>query len=371
MLIFFSILMVSATYSLAQKRVRNDYILFQDSLHIDGRILEIPTLENQSLVFRSIKGGQEKTYGVNDVSEFQYKDRKFFRKDIGSPREMLVFLELIPTENQDLALYRLNVKKETFYLENKSTGKLYAVNGQVSDAFSSLNKNDAVNPLIGLTKQTAGSIAYLLNSADQVKDLRTFSKPIYVEPFFGTGIAIAEFGIEPVEQVTEMAGLAISGGLSIEAFLNFKRNISISFSPQLFGFDATKFEKIQLPNGQNYETDLSISMIALQFPVAVKYYIDLKPQKFRTYLEMGYAFSNTLNQKSYQFGAWKKNNEITFHSDKPVLADSYQGIHFGAGANIIRKNNRILTLGLKSYLQSGNLGNTTLSIHLITLGLKF
>jgi hypothetical protein len=112
-------------------------------------------------------------------------------------------------------------------------------------------------------------------------------------------------------------------------------------------------------------------MIALQFPMAVKYYIDLKPQKFRTYLEMGYAFSNTLNQKSYQFGAWKKNNEITFHSDKPVLADSYQGIHFGAGANIIRKNNRILTLGLKSYLQSGNLGNTTLSMHLITLGLKF
>jgi hypothetical protein len=139
----------------------------------------------------------------------------------------------------------------------------------------------------------------------------------------------------------------------------------------MFGFDATKFEKIQLPNGQSYETDLSISMIGLQFPVAVKYYIDLKPQKFRSYVEMGYAFSNTLNQKSYQFGAWQKSNEITFNSSKPVLAESYQGIHFGFGTNFIQTSERILTLGIKGYTQSGNVGNTSLTMYLITIGLKF
>lgn len=355
----------------AQKRKRNDYILLYDSLHIDGHIPKIPLEENTKLIFKEFKNGIEKEYTVNEVSEFQFKDRKFFKRNIGNPREMFVFLEKLPTQNKDLNLYKLNGKKETFYLENKITGQLYAVNGQVSDAFSSLNKNDLVNPLIGLTKQTAGSITYLLNSMDLVKELRTFSKPIYVEPFIGIGMARTEFGIEPIGQITSMTGLAITGGISIEAFLNFKRNISISLSPQMFGFDATKFEKIQLPNGQTYETDLSISMIGMQFPIAVKYYIDLKPQKFRSYVEMGYAFSNTLNQKSYQFGAWQKSNEITFHSNKPILADSYQGIHFGFGTNFIQTSERILTVGMKGYTQSGNVGNTSLTLYLITIGLKF
>jgi len=355
----------------AQKRKRNDYILLYDSLHIDGHIPNIPADENTTITFQKFKNGTSEIYSVMEVTEFQFKDRKFFRKDIGNPREMLVFLELIPTENQDIDLYRLNGKKETFYLENKTTRKIYAVNGQVSEAFSSLNNNEAVNPLISLTDQKARSIAYLLDNAGQVKDPRTFSKPIYVEPFIGTGLAKSEFGIEPIEQVTSMTGLAITGGISIEAFLNFKRNISISLSPQMFGFDANKFEKIQLPNGQTYETDLSISMIALQFPVAVKYYFDLKPQKYRLYVEMGYSFSNTLNQKSYQFGAWQKSNEITFNSSKPVLADSYQGIHFGFGTNFIQTSERILTLGIKGYTQSGNVGNTSLTMYLITIGLKF
>jgi hypothetical protein len=182
---------------------------------------------------------------------------------------------------------------------------------------------------------------------------------------------MTEFGIEPVDRITKMTGLAITGGLSIETYLNFKRNISISLSPQMFGFDAAKFEKMQLPNGQTYETDLSISMIALQFPIAVKYYLDLKPQKFRSYLEMGYSFSNILNQKSYQFGAWQKDNEITFHSTKPIMAESYQGIHIGLGTNFIQTSERILTLGLKGTFQSGNVGNTNLTMYLITLGFKF
>jgi hypothetical protein len=121
----------------AQKRKRNDYILLYDSLHIDGYIPSIPAGENTSIVFQKFKNGSNETFSVNDVSEFQFKDRKFFRKDIGNPREMLVFLELIPTENHDIDLYRLNGKKETFYLENKRSGKLYAVNGQVTEAFLS------------------------------------------------------------------------------------------------------------------------------------------------------------------------------------------------------------------------------------------
>ena len=174
---------------------------------------------------------------------------KFFRKNFGNPREMWVFLELIPTENQDLELYRLNGKNEFFYLENRSTGKLYAVNGQATEAFSSINK-EATNPLASLEKQSVGSITSLLNASGQVTDSVTVSKPIYIEPFIGMGMGSAGFGIEPIKTSTNMTGLVMTGGVSAETFVNKKRNMSFSLSPQLFGFSDSEFQKLDLQKAQ-------------------------------------------------------------------------------------------------------------------------
>lgn len=362
--------LLSSQMAYGQNKRKNDYILLKDSLHIEGKIAQLPTGEFSAISFKSIHESNFKTFAASEVTEFGFKGREFVSRTISSDIDA-VFLEKLETSNKEINLFRTNGSPEVYFVEQVQVGQILELDESFQETLRQVNTNPLVEPLIPLTKLTENSLVYLLNSGQTVSKKRTLSKNLYPTVYFGLGSSNIQFLIPNVETVVSQPAFSFSGGVGAEAFINFRRTISVNFMPQLMGFNTSSFHVVSPKPSQKYETDISLTWLGVQLPVSGKFYLDLKPQRLRAYVEAGYSFTISLFQNSSQFGALISDETVVINREKIVLPNHYAGTVFGIGADVLLSNQQIVTMGARLIPQTAKNESYTIDSIVFSVGYKF
>jgi hypothetical protein len=353
-----------------QKKRKNDYILLHDSLHVEGKIAQLPMGEFSGISFKSIHESDFKIYSASEVTEFGFKGREFVSRTIPSDIEA-VFLEKLETSNKEINLLRVNGDHEVYFVEQVQDGQIFELGESFQETLRQVNTNPLVEPLIPLTKLTESSLVYLLNSGPTVSKKRTLSKNLYPTIYIGLGSSEIQYLLPNIETAVSQPAFSFSGGIGAEAFINFRRTISVNFMPQLMGFNTSSFHVVSPGPSQKYETDISLTWLGVQLPVSGKFYLDLKPQKLRAYVEAGYSFAITLFQNSSQFGALVSDETVVINREKIILPDHYDGALFGIGADVLLSNQQIVNVGARLIPQTARNQSYTIDSIVFSVGYKF
>jgi hypothetical protein len=264
-------------------------------------------------------------------------------------------MEYLPSDNQRFRIFKYNQIQVKYFLENSETGKLQELDENFKKSLNDELANKFVEGLIPITNKNDFSLPYLLQNDEKIKRVRTFSKPISIVGFLGAGPGTVQIPIYFLSTSVQQNIFQYSGGLGVEAFPTFKRNISISLTPNITGWNSYSFHSIRVRGSDTFETDLSLNWLGFQLPISAKYYLDIKPQKMRVFAEIGYAFSKTLQQDVSQTGAYITTTNVTLDKRQVYLSNQHQGTLFGFGGDIIRPQGRVITIALRSNkLESSN-----------------
>lgn len=344
---------------------KGDYIVLQDTVHMSGFIQKLPSKGFSEISFLRFKRDEPRTYRVEEISEFRHNDRIFLRKQIGgSP----AFLEYLPTENTKFRIFRLQGETATYYIEDSKSGELRVLDENYKETLGGKLDNPLVADLIAVTNRNEFSLPYLLQNDHVVTKPRTFSKPISVIPFVGTGSGNVQIPIEFQNATVEQSMELLTGGIGVEAFPNFRRNLSVSFMPYLAGFNSTGFHSMTVRPNEVFETDISLTWIGVQLPISGRYYFDLKPQGLRLYAEVGYTLSMTLSQQSIQTGALVKPAEVQMDNRPVSIAEQHRGMVYGLGFDIIPLKAHV---GIKSNSLTGQRTDSKINFINLQIGYRF
>lgn len=351
----------------AQQREKknSDYILLMDTVHFNGYIEKLPSKAFSEINFKKFKRDIPTTYRIDEVSEFRYNDRLFFRRTVDGER---VFLEYLPTDNPNFRIYRRQGQTASYYIENPKSGELKLLDESYKETLAEELDNPLVANLIALTNRNEFSLPYLLQNDHVVTKPRTFSKPISVIPFVGTGSGNVQIPIEFQNATVEQSMMLLTGGIGVEAFPNFRRNLSVSFMPYLAGFNSTGFHTMTVRPNEVFETDISLTWIGVQLPISARYYLDLKPQVLRLYAEVGYTLSMTLSQQSIQTGALVKPAEVRMDNRPVSIAEQHRGMVYGIGLDIIPLKTHV---GIKSNSLTGQKIDSKITFINLQIGYRF
>jgi hypothetical protein len=367
---FFTVVLLFTCLALqlnAQQREKknSDYILLMDTVHFSGYIEKLPSKAFTEIKFKKFKNAAPSTYGIDEISEFRYNDRVFFRRTVDGVR---AFLEYLPTDNPNFRIYRRQGQTASYYIENLKSGELKLLDENYKEILSEELDNPLVANLIALTNRNEFSLPYLLQNDHVVTKPRTFSKPISIIPFVGTGAGNVQIPIVFQNATVEQSMKLLSGGIGVEAFPNFRRNLSVSFMPYLAGFNSTAFHSVTVRPNEQFETDISLTWIGVQLPLSGRYYFDLKPQQLRVYAEIGYTLSMTLSQQSSQTGALVKPAEVQMDNRPVSIAEQHRGMVYGLGFDMITYWAHI---GIKSNALTGQKTDSKINFLNIQIGYRF
>ena len=357
----------SANAQLAQPN-KGDYIVLQDTVHMSGFIQKLPSKGFSKISFLRFKRDKPRIYRVEEISEFRHNDRIFLRKHIGGS---LAFLEYLPTENTKFSVFRMQGETATYYIEDSKSGELRVLDESYKETLAKELDNPLVTDLIALTNRNEFSLPYLIQNDHVVTKPRTFSKPISIVAFVGTGSGNVQVPIEFQNATVEQAMMLLTGGIGVEAFPNFRRNLSVSLMPYLAGFNSTGFHSMTVRPDETFETDISLTWIGVQLPLTGRYYFDLKPQKLRIYGDIGYNISMTLSQQSIQTGALVKPAEVQMDNRPVSIAEQHRGIVYGLGLDIIGQRASALTIGVKSNALTGQRTDSKINFINFQVGYRF
>jgi hypothetical protein len=323
LLICLPVFLLFQNASIAQ---RHDHIVIGDTIFTEGKIKDLPSEGNTTIYFRRARPENFKKYTIEEVSELMVNQRKFFKKkiNIGNGVEE-VFLELIPQEYDQLKLWSFNQERPEYFIERD--GQLIHLNESYSEILSVQLSNPELAPLLDITKLNWFDLPYLFKSAKRFDSPRTFTKLIGITPYVGVNLVKNNFTIPSGTYEASVSGPGPTLGLNAEIFPNFKRNISLNFSPNWTKFDNQEFLNYSNGNFQ-YESDVYMDYSFLQLPFLVKYYIDISPNKLRAYVEAGYVFSLNDYKKLGIYEGHKDGTSVTTTQKDFTLNDRFSGYGF-------------------------------------------
>jgi hypothetical protein len=324
---------------------RHDYVLIGDTLHTDLKILGRPDQKGNTINVRYLKSNTSVELGIAEVTEFSYKNNKFIKKNLGDTADpRWNFLELIPTQHQQLVLYRLNSSPKLLFLEED--GKLFPVERDFRTLLKEKVRNPYISELISITKNNVGSITYLLNRDQTTESPFILLRQTYIHPTIAFGslsqhVELADFDIDPLIQ-----GKITSVGINFENFVNKKRTLSLNLNPQYFITEFQQFKQVDMLSQGIYEMDISHVSSGYNIHISAKGYLEIWPQHLRAYIEPGFQYGSVLAHQSYQLGSLVKGNEISYHSKSFEIEKIHNGPSIGFGVEkSLSPKGRIIGLG--------------------------
>ena len=334
---------------------KNDYIVFGDTAQADGYIKNLPT-ENRTVVyFKKIKKEEYKKYTVSDVSEFYVNHRKFITREILlNGKRKTVFLQLVPQELPQIRLWKHSEDKDYYFLE-AGYGLELLEESTYREKLRQVLDNAMLNELLDITLLREYDLIYLFQTAKFIQEPRTFSRVLVFRPFASYNKFTNQFTIPNSGLNNKVSGQSFSAGLNVEIFLNPLRTLSVNLSPSWMKVDSQNF-LLNSEGALNFETDYYLDYSLISFPISGKYYLDIHPNQWRAYLELGYALGFFDYSKLGFYQAEIAGNIVTTKTGEFELNNIYSGFVGGIGLEKYFKKSRGITLGIRSFNMNAGQG---------------
>lgn len=342
------------------------HIVIMDSLYV-GTINDMHIEDNNVLSFRKFPNDKYTQFTVDQISEFSFKNRYYYRRKIIQDGMLQpFFLERIITSKKSVSLYRLNGKPAQYYIEKDSVILRLDDNTQLYEVFT----NPDLENLIAKTSIKEQDLKYLFKTASEINlKPRTFTNVLVFTPHSGVGMVSHTFKSLVTDDMVSLNAWSPFLGFNIEAFVNFKRNVSVNFSPQLLTFKSKTFFTTRSSNGK-VEADIFINYVARQLPLSGRYYFDAKPQKLRLYGELGYIHSTINIKRAVSHQAIISGNEVHLTSEAFLIPQKHSGFVIGIGAEKYLYSHRGIVFELKYSRLSESLNSSLEQVQFIS-GFKF
>ncbi|GMQ27101.1 hypothetical protein Aoki45_37840 [Algoriphagus sp. oki45] len=349
--------------------MKTDYIIINDSIFAQGKVEGIPVEDNRVVYFIRSKWEGPKRYSVEEVSEFQVSERKFFRKQLNwQGKSQFVFLERLPRPFVKAIFWKLNGEPNQFFVEVDQ--ELLPLEEDYKETLRSAFSDKSLENLIPITRLKESSLIYFSRTATTIQKERTFSKFASITPHAGIGLNSIEFLIpESLEEVKLQAAAPVIG-LNGELFLNFYRSLSFNLGLKWSQLDAQQFRQYSW-KGSDFQTDVFVDMSWVQVPVAARYYFDLNPNRFRIFAEAGLVYVQACYSTSGLFMAEIEGNQVTTSSPPLELGTTFTGTGFGLGADKYLPNRRAVVFGFNYSKATGETKGGALAGLNFYLGYKF
>ncbi|TDQ15170.1 outer membrane protein with beta-barrel domain [Algoriphagus boseongensis] len=366
--LFFSFLWFLVGSALAQTQGKRDYIVLADTIYSQGKIDDIPSEENTVLFFSRSKKEEFKKYTIKEINEFRVSDRLFFRKSFQlNGEDKLAFLEKLPHSTDKVSLWKWNGKINYFFVETPSgIHQLEAeFRPQLLDAYGNLD----LDPLISLTRPKELSLIYLAKTAKTIQKPRTFTNLFGITPWVGYSSQTVGFVIPNTNKEGKIQSASPSFGLNAEVFVTFLRNLSFNVGAILSKFDSQDYFMYE-QNSIRYESDIFADFNQIQIPVTARYYLDLDPNRWRLFGEVGYGYSMQKYNSMGIYQAKFERNEVETSIAPFSLEDSFSGITWGIGVEKYIRKNQGFSFGLRQ-LDTKGLNQQSINSLIFYLGYKF
>ena len=337
--------------SLAQIPLKKDYIVVADTALSQGIIEDIPSENNTAIYFARTKKEEKVRYTVEEVSEFRVSERLFFRKEIPQNNtKQVVFLEKLPHSVTDAVFWRLNGDKPIFYVETPAGMEILgdSFRTQLADRLG----NPMLDPLLEITNLNELSLQYLARTANTIEKPRTFSRIFVITPYVGYSSQTVGLTIPDSDEEAEITGSSPAFGLNGEAFLTFKRNLSLNVGVSWSQFDTQQYFVYEF-GANRYESDVFLDFSLLQIPITAKYYLDLKPNKWRLFGEVGYSYAIPDYEKLGIYHGKLESGEVVTSVRSFEMSDRFSGVTWGVGAEKYLNKHQGLVLGVRGFKVDG------------------
>jgi hypothetical protein len=338
--------------SFGQRPLKSDYVVLGDTLLTQGVIRELPSENNTVIYFARSKKSEPQKYTVENVTEFRLSERVFFRKEIpqGDGRKT-VFLERLPNAAPNAMVWRLNEQAASYYLET-SEG-MEVLEGSFREQLTEALNNPLLAPLLEITKLNDFSLVYLFRTANTIQKPRTFSRLFAITPYVGYSSQTVGLTIPDSNEDIQVTGSSPAFGVNGEVFLTFKRSLSLNVGAMWTQFDSQNSAQYQY-NQTRFDSDVFLDFSLLQIPVTVKYYVDLKPNKWRLFGEAGYSYALPNYDKLGVYQAEIEGDVVVTTTKGFEMSDSFSGFTLGIGAERYLNKHRGLVLGIRQFKVIGD-----------------
>ncbi len=363
---FFTLSIISTSGSFAQSKIF-DFIVVEEKV-TPGSLENMPSESNTVIFFTPNDNSKKQKYTVLQVSEFRFNGRMFFRKNLGTAaKPQYKFLERVSAESQRFPLFRLHDESGYFYIGKDDS--LFPLKEDYKEKLKEVLENPNVDPLVDLTDLKEDQLNDLLQNAWILTKPRTFTKPIVFTPYVGFGFIDHLINYPDINHSLVIRPKAIMVGINTEYFINYHRNISLNFSPQLIQYQSLTFDTFQA-FGNRYESDVFVRFSSIQLPVSIRYYLDISPNKLRLYGDLGAVASFGLAQQATIYEAIIEKDEIQSSKSDFEFPNNHFGITYGFGMERYFKKHKGLVLGMKGLHISGK-SDSKITQNQLFLGYKF
>lgn len=352
--------LLSLIFSENTQAQKNDYMVFGDTAQSDGYIKNLPTENSTVVYFKKVKREEYKKYSVADVTELFVNHRRFYTREIqinGSKKT--VFLQLVPQELEQVKLWKHSEERDYYFLEDEE-GLNLMEESNYREKLKRLLDNGMLDPLIDITSLREYDLIYLFQTAKLIQEPRTFSRVLVIRPFVGYSMFTNQFTGPNSGLSHKVSGKSATLGFNLEVFLNPQRNLSVNFSPSWMAVSTQNF----LANSEGlltFETDLFLEYSVITFPVSGKYYLEIQPNQWRAYLELGYSLGFFDYSKLGYYQAEIIDKSVTTTRGEFELDRIYTGFVGGLGLEKYFKKSKAISLGIRTFNMSGGSGEKFLN----------
>lgn len=332
---------------------RPDHITLNDSAYTEGYIKINNSNPLESLFFKWKKKEPYQEYTIKDVSEFYENHRNYQRKTFDfNGEKVTVFLEKLVYNNTDISVYKWIDKKRLFFIETENG--ISILGEDFREEISKRLNNSNLSPLLEISKLNYNSLTYLLTVANSDPEPRTFSRFFRATPQVGMSFSTHQLTIPNQNSTGKLNGSATNLGLNLEFLPTYNRNLSLNLTPTFSSGYASGFSSYK-EGSSRFDTDLYFDYTNIQLPVSARYYVELKPNKYRVFIELGYSWSSMKAKNGQMDIAELKENNISTDSREFDPSSDYYGFNAGLGVEKYLKKTRAIVVGIKySAIQNKN-----------------
>ncbi|WP_338223951.1 outer membrane beta-barrel protein [Algoriphagus confluentis] len=344
-------------------------MILNDSIFTQGKISGLPLEDNRIILFSRSRRDAPRRFSVEEISEFQLSERKFFRKQLNlQGRDQLVFLERLPKPYEMAVFWKLNGENSLFFVEVKE--ELRPLGKDFKETLRQAFSNPDLDKLIEITALNESSLVYLSQTAATATSERTYSRFATLTPYIGLGSNSLGFSLPGSLEEAKIQAMGTVLGINGEVYLTFKRTLSLNLGLAWSQLDAQQYLEYNW-QGADYQTDAFVDMSWIQAPLTVRYYLDLNPNRIRLFAEAGLVYIQAFYSTSGIFQAEIEGNQVTSSSLPLELGETFTGSVFGLGGDKYLPNRKALVLGIRYLQASGANQGESLSGLNFYLGYKF
>jgi len=350
----------------AQKRL--DHIAINDSVYREGYIKFNVKNPTTSVSFKWRKNDPYEEYTIDEISEFYGKYRNYLRKTLDfRGKTVTVFLERLVYDNPTISIFKWMDEKGVFFIESESG--LSLLGDDFREEISNKLDDPSLSVIVAMSKLNYTSLSYLLTVANRGENSQTFSRFFRVSPQVGGSFSSFQLAVPDQNNLLSISGRGSNFGINFEFLPTYSRNLSLNILPSFSTGSAAGF-KAYTDGESNFETDIYFNFSSLQIPATVKYYIELQPNSFRAFVEMGYLWSSLKAEDGEMDIAELKESIIATDSREFNTSGNYHGIIAGLGLEKYLRNTMAFTLGIR-YSSQRNTNSEKMDQITPYIGFKF